>query len=89
LVSDVLKPNQADKSLDVCLSYLKVVAFLCVEGGERPVFWKPDWLVDPSRARHCLGIAQLPTGPEQEKKNSPHPTNPPAFRTRGVEDTNM
>jgi hypothetical protein len=38
--------KMADNSLDVCRSYLKVVAFLCVEGGERQVFWKPDWLVD-------------------------------------------
>jgi hypothetical protein len=44
----------------------EVVAFLCVEGGERQVFWKPDWLVDTSLACHGLGIAQLPTGPEQK-----------------------
>ena len=63
-----------------------VAAFLCVEGGERQVIWKPDWLVDPSRACYRLGTAQLPTGPGQIRKNVPYP---PTFCTPGAEDANI
>lgn len=48
-----------------------VAAFHYVEGGEQQVIWKPDWLVDPSRACYRLGTAQLPTGPGQKSKKFP------------------
>jgi len=43
---------------------------VCVEGGEQQVIWKPDWVVDPSRARYRLGTAQLPTGPGQKRNKT-------------------
>lgn len=52
-------------------------AFLCVEGGERQVFWK----LDPSRARHGLGTAQLPTGP------GPEQNSPATFCIQDADDT--
>ena len=52
-----------------------LAAFLYVEGGERQVIWKPDRLVNPSRAHHGLGTTQLPTVPGQKRNKSSLPTD--------------